>query len=185
MGEEVHYSRDKEVARLHNIRSAIDKLAVDVKRGDTNAMERSAHLASSAGKISARIGQYNDAGDYYKYGGNMLRLARGAGAEGHEEFMDALYDKSDRMYRINDKVKRGRRKVLEEHAEEIAAGKYENATAMILIWAMLGGATMLIGPVITGNVVGESALRVSSVFGLCLFVLGLIMGYIYLNRRKN
>jgi hypothetical protein len=185
MAEEVHYSREKEVARLHNIRRAIDKLAVDVKRGDTNAMERSAHLASSAGKISARIGQYNDAGDYYKYGGNMLRLARGAGAEGQEDFMEALYNKSDRMYRINDKVRRGRRKVLEEHAEEVPAGKYEGAAAMTLIVIMLVGAVALMSPIITGNVVSDISQRVLGVFGLCLFALGLIAGYIYLSKRNS
>jgi hypothetical protein len=185
MAKEVQYSKEKEVARLHNIRSAIDKLAVDVKKGDTNAMERSAHLASSAGKISARIGQYNDAGDYYKYGGNMLRLARGAGAEGQEDFMEALYNKSDRMYRINDKVKRGRRKVLEEHAEEVAAGKYEGVAAMTLIAAMLAGAVALMSPVITGNVAGDTAQKILGVSGLCLFALGLIAGYIYLSKRNS
>ena len=185
MGKEAGYSKDKEVARLHNIRKAIDALAANVKRGDTNAMERSAHLASSAGKISARIGLYNDAGDYYKHGGDMLRLARGAGAEEQKEFMDALYNKSDRMYRINDKVKRGRGKVLEEHAEEVAVGKYEKAHAMALIAALFAGSIALMTLTATGRVVGYAAQKSSSLLGICLFAICIVAAYVILIRKKD
>ena len=148
-------------------------------------MERSAQLASSAGKISARIGMYNEAGDYYKYGGNMLRLARGAGAEGQEDFMEALYDKSDRMYRINDKVKHGRKgSRLEEHAEEVAAGHYERTHAMALITALFAGSIALMTLTATGRVVGYAAQKSSSLLGICLFAICIVAAYVVLLKKK-
>jgi hypothetical protein len=179
MGKEGQISKAKEEQKLINIRKAMDNLAVAVKKGEPQAMQRSAHLAAAAGKISARIGEYENAGTYYKYGADMLNMARGAGYEGEEGLAKALELKSDRMYRINDKLRHGKRS-LEEHADV-----YGRSVTAGLVVAMLVGGIGLMGPNVTGNVTGEVAIKVLSVCGMCLFAIGLVVGYIYLHRRRK
>jgi hypothetical protein len=179
MDKEGGISKAKEEAKLINIRKAIDNLAVAVKKGEPDAMQRSAHLAAAAGKISARIGEYENAGTYYKYGSDMLKMAGGAGYATDARLAEALELKADRMYRIKDKLKHGKGS-LEEHAEV-----YSGSITTALIAAMLIGGVGLMGPNITGNVTGEVALKVLSVCGMCLFAIGLILGYVYLSRRKR
>ncbi|MCU0642123.1 MAG: hypothetical protein MUF61_00905 [archaeon] len=173
MGRENSREHDKE--NLDRIRYMLESYSNRIGSGDYRAMQESAHLAKSAGKIAARIGRFGDAGKYYGYSAGVLKIAEKAGYKIDENFLRAMKDKSDKMYGIE--------KTLQERKERATTKRYAHAAATTVIILMIGGAFILMAPIMTGKVIGETAQKVSGVFGFCLFALGLIAGYIYLSRR--
>jgi len=180
-------------SRLKNIRTRIDELSSGVEAGDAAAMRRSAHLARAAGDISARMGQYEDAGTYYHYGAKVLGMTTGDAYEETRNERDLLNIDSAKMFKEHEKQRAERRKkgVLEEYASagttsasSGGSGRYERHD-MALIIALFAGSLALMTLTATGRVIGYAAQKSSGMLGICLFAICIVASYMLLIRKKD
>jgi hypothetical protein len=181
--------KEGEKNELSGIRSKIRGLHSRVVANDSGAIRVSAYLARQGGDLARERNDLDTAEEMYTYGAKSLERLKGDDYESTRDQRDLLWAdaRSITQERGMSKAKARQRVGVYTSSGEVRveSEKYHNVTAMILIWGMIAGAAYIISPVLTGDVVGATAQKISGVLGLCLFVLGLIMGYVYLLKRNN
>lgn len=189
MAEKEAESRREREINLDNTRRRLDELHDAAERGEEEAMQRSIHLASAAGKMAARLGKYDyarfdDSSQYYNYSSALIGRSIGAGYGGDKVLMERLAGKAKRMHDVYE-LRRKKAAELARAAEEVPVGKYETAHAMAIIVALFAGSIALMTLTATGRVVGYGVQKSSSLLGICLFAICVIATYVVLFRKKK
>lgn len=164
--------------RVRLIREEIKRLEPEVKKGDPTSVRRYAGFLVAAAGFERAMGKFEEAGEDYRAAASTLEKLKGAS---YMDSRSSIREYSHLANEMDDLVEK--RKKESRLAYQASGYGAAVASAVVLI---LGGLALIVVPNITGYTVGDEVERNCNVFGLCMFVLGLIISYIFvaLKRRK-
>jgi hypothetical protein len=191
MGEREDY---EDAHNLNDKITEIKKLAPKANAGDSEAKQEIASLSLESGDIYSRWGDHENAYKAYNEGFRELGELKGRDYDETRDEREILKIKVARegaALSVITAKKRGKVGKLEEHtvgAGMVYAGEGSSryrSHAMALIMALFAGSIVLMSLTATGNVIGYTAQKYSSLLGIILFAVCIAALYVLLLGKKN
>lgn len=166
--------------RVRIIKDEMKKLAPAVQRGDQDSIWRFAGFSAAAAGLEAGMGKFEEAGEDYRTASSTLENLRG---EKYEKNKPLVRDYARLANEMDDLVAKRKKEIRSAYR---TSGQYGAVATTAIVLLLIGGLALIAVPNITGYASGSAVDTNCNVFGMCMFVLGLIISYIYAaGKRKN